>query len=59
MQNHSDDSVTLTKQEFDVLKKIEEAARIAFAHLSYLDNCGVLTRKEEPMMDALREALNP
>ena len=39
------------------LKKIEEAARVAFAHLSYLDDSGVLTRKEEPMMKVLTEAL--
>jgi len=57
MQNHDDNGVTLTLPEFVRLKKVEAAARTAFAHLSYLDDCGVLTRKEEPMMEELREAL--
>ncbi|HLZ64408.1 MAG TPA: hypothetical protein VKR06_46365 [Ktedonosporobacter sp.] len=43
--------------QWERLKKIEAAARTAFAHLSWLEKCGDLTREEEPMMNELREAL--
>ena len=56
-QQNDERDVTLSISEFQHLKKIEEAARIAFAHLSWLDDRGDLTREEQPMMDALREAL--
>jgi hypothetical protein len=38
-------------------QKIEDAARTALEHLNWLDKCGNLTREEEPMLSALREAL--
>lgn len=39
------------------LHRIEQAARLAYEHLSHLDRLGVLTREEEPVISALREAL--
>jgi hypothetical protein len=56
---YNDGYVMLSKQEYDELKKIKEAAKMAFEHLSYLDGCGALARDDEPMMQALREALKP
>lgn len=45
------------KGEMRRLYNIEEAAREALEHLNWLDGRGLLTGEEEPMLQALREAL--
>lgn len=39
--------------------RIEEAAKLAYTHLNRLDQCGALTREDDPILEALKKALEP